>query len=99
MNHFKIDVSDTLDKDLVEIFWNGTTIFKDGQFDSIAIDTQRYTYGSNTFEIKYDAITIGKATQYKYNNWNYYHYDFSVAVETTRVKAALLINGADEHLF
>ncbi len=98
MNQFKLSISDNLDKNKVEILWNNKSIYKNGCFDNHIIKQERYIYGENIFLIIYDQKRIKEFTQYKFNNWHYYKYTFSIKNTDNMLKTELEVIGVDKEV-
>ncbi len=98
MNQFKLDISENLDKNKVEILWNNKNIYKNGCFNNNIVKQQRHIYGENIFVIIYDSKKIKEFTQYKFNNWNYYKYSFYIKNIDNMFKAKLEVIGLDKNI-
>ena len=95
MNKFSIELSNEIEKDKIQIVWNNLIIFENGKFVHKNIKKKRYIYGENIFIVKYNSEIIGNVVQYKFNNWHYHKYIFSVFENDNVVSSNLDIIGVD----
>jgi hypothetical protein len=85
LNELEVIAKDGIERDQIEIFWNGEQVFAEGKVLKGNFNKRqvRYKYGPQSFGIKYQGRELSKSesvkfVQYKTDNWSFSKYSVEV---------------------
>ena len=76
----------------ITILWNDRVVFENGRTKK---PFPRYEYGENIFEVHHGGKLVKQYSQYKFNNWAFFDYDFFITKESGKITARMEISGKD----
>lgn len=77
----------------IQVLWNGRVVYVDSAAKK---PFPRHAYGENIFLVRYGDEDIGAFVQYKYNDWSYADYVFTVETNEDSRHCSLEILGRDD---